>query len=63
MHAYKSLDKGKKIFNNGINTSLYVYETFREVGYIRHLDNPVITNEKIFYMVQTCSAILTSVGF
>jgi superfamily II DNA/RNA helicase len=42
LHAYieKSLGKKTLIFNNGINTSLYVYETFKEAGYpIKHLDN------------------------
>jgi hypothetical protein len=35
LHAYteKSLGKKTLIFNNGINTSLYVYETFREAGF------------------------------
>jgi hypothetical protein len=35
LHAYaeKSLGKKTLIFNNGINT-LYVYETFREAGYL-----------------------------
>ena len=40
--AYEEIAKGTKtlIFNNGINTSLYVYETFKKAGYnIRHLDN------------------------
>jgi hypothetical protein len=38
------------IFNNGINTSLYVYETFREAGYPVILIIPVVLrNVKIFY--------------
>src|SRR5690606_18043450 len=40
--AYEEIAKGTKtlIFNNGINTSLYVYEAFKKAGYnIRHLDN------------------------
>ena len=44
--AYNQRAKGKKtlIFNNGINTSRQVYETFTAAGYdIRHLDN---TNTK-----------------
>ena len=42
LFAYEEKSKGKKtlIFNNGINTSWYVYEMFREAGYpVRHLDN------------------------
>jgi len=42
LYAYEQRSKGKKtlIFNNGINTSQYVYHTFKEAGYdIRHLDN------------------------
>jgi superfamily II DNA or RNA helicase len=53
------------IFNNGINTSLYVYETFREAGYpIRHLDNTSSTEERkdILQWFKTPDAILTSVG-
>jgi len=49
LHAYteKSLGKKTLIFNNGINTSLYVYETFREAGYpIRHLDNTSNNEER-----------------
>jgi superfamily II DNA or RNA helicase len=65
LHAYteKSLVK-TLIFNNGINTSLYVYETFREAGYpIRHLDNTSSTEErKDILQWKTPDAILTSVG-
>lgn len=42
LYAFEQRSKGKKtlIFNNGINTSQYVYHTFKEAGYdIRHLDN------------------------
>jgi superfamily II DNA or RNA helicase len=68
LHAYteKSLGKKTLIFNNGINTSLYVYETFREAGYpIRHLDNTSSTEERkdiLQWFKKTPDAILTSVG-
>ncbi|HEU0136224.1 MAG TPA: DEAD/DEAH box helicase [Flavobacterium sp.] len=68
LHAYteKSLGKKTLIFNNGINTSLYVYETFREAGYgIRHLDNtssPEERKEILSWFKKTPDAILTSVG-
>lgn len=42
LYAYNQRSKGKKtlIFNNGIKTSIYVYNTFREAGLeVRHLDN------------------------
>ncbi len=68
LHAYteKSLGKKTLIFNNGINTSLYVYETFREAGYpIRHLDNtsnPEDRRQILAWFKKTPDAILTSVG-
>ncbi len=68
LHAYteKSLGKKTLIFNNGINTSLYVYETFREAGYaIRHLDNTNNADERkeiLQWFKKTPDAILTSVG-
>ncbi len=68
LHAYteKSLGKKTLIFNNGINTSLYVYETFREAGYdIRHLDNTSSAEERkeiLHWFKNTPDAILTSVG-
>lgn len=68
LHAYteKSLGKKTLIFNNGIHTSLYVYETFREAGYdIRHLDNtnnPEERKEILSWFKKTPDAILTSVG-
>lgn len=49
LHAYTEKAIGTKtlIFNNGINTSLYVYETFKEAGYaIRHLDNTSSSEER-----------------
>ncbi len=68
LHAYTERSLGKKtlIFNNGINTSLYVYETFREAGYpIRHLDNTSSGDERkeiLHWFKKTPDAILTSVG-
>ncbi len=68
LHAYTERSLGKKtlIFNNGINTSLYVYETFRHAGYeIRHLDNkssPEERKEILAWFKATPDAILTSVG-
>lgn len=68
LHAYTERSLGKKtlIFNNGINTSLYVYETFRAAGYpIRHLDNTSNPEERkdiLQWFKKTPDAILTSVG-
>lgn len=68
LHAYteKSLGKKTLIFNNGINTSLYVYETFRAAGYaIQHLDNtssPEDRRKILQWFKKTPDAILTSVG-
>ncbi len=68
LHAYteKSLGKKTLIFNNGINTSLHVYESFRHAGYnIRHLDNTTSTEDRkaiLQWFKKTPDAILTSVG-
>ena len=68
LHAYTERSLGKKtlIFNNGIHTSLYVYETFREAGYdIRHLDNTSSSEERkdiLAWFKKTPDAIITSVG-
>lgn len=68
MHAYEERSKGKKtlIFNNGINTSLHVYETFRRAGYkIAHLDNTNTKKERAMilkWFKNTPDAILTSVS-
>ncbi|WDO12057.1 DEAD/DEAH box helicase family protein [Flavobacterium sp. WW92] len=68
LHAYteKSLGKKTLIFNNGINTSLYVFETFKEAGYpIKHLDNTTSNEERkdiLTWFKHTPDAILTSVG-
>lgn len=66
--VYEDKSKGKKtlIFNNGINTSLEVYTTFKQAGYdIRHLDNKNTANERkeiITWFKNTPNAILTSVS-
>lgn len=68
MTAYTEISKGKKtlIFNNGINTSRYVYETFKKAGYnIRHLDNKNTSAERkeiLTWFSETPDAILTSVS-
>ena len=68
MQAYEERSKGKKtlIFNNGINTSLYVYDAFRHAGYpIMHLDNTATKKQRKFilkWFKETPDAILTSVS-
>jgi len=68
MQAYEERSKGKKtlIFNNGINTSLHVYDTFRRAGYpIAHLDNTNTKKERALilkWFKNTPGAILTSVS-
>ena len=66
--AYNEISKGKKtlIFNNGINTSIYVYEIFKKAGLpIRHLDNKNSASERkeiLQWFSDTPDAILTSVS-
>ncbi|WP_394748785.1 DEAD/DEAH box helicase [Spongiimicrobium salis] len=68
LSTYEKIAKGTKtlIFNNGINTSRYVYETFKKVGYnIRHLDNKNNATERreiLEWFSNTPDAILTSVS-
>ncbi|RYJ45040.1 DEAD/DEAH box helicase [Flavobacterium beibuense] len=68
LQAYIYRARGKKtlIFNNGIYTSLYVYETFKAAGLpIKHLDNrtPEMERKKILsWFKNTPDAILTSVS-
>jgi len=68
LQAYLQRSQGKKtlIFNNGINTSLYVFETFRAAGLpIRHLDNRTPEQERrdiLHWFKTTPDAILTSVS-
>ncbi|QWX85306.1 DEAD/DEAH box helicase [Cellulophaga sp. HaHaR_3_176] len=66
--TYEDVALGTKtlIFNNGINTSKYVYETFKKAGYnIRHLDNKNNATERkeiLQWFSNTPDAILTSVS-
>ncbi|ASO07708.1 superfamily II DNA or RNA helicase [Arenibacter algicola] len=68
VNAYEEIAKGTKtlIFNNGINTSLYVLDTFKKAGYnIRHLDNKNSASERkeiLKWFSKTPDAILTSVS-
>jgi superfamily II DNA or RNA helicase len=68
LRAYEERSKGKKtlIFNNGINTSLHVYDTFRRAGYpVAHLDNTNSKKERAMilkWFKKTPGAILTSVS-
>ncbi|PCH77362.1 MAG: DEAD/DEAH box helicase [Flavobacteriaceae bacterium] len=68
VQAYQTHSLGKKtlIFNNGINTSIHVYNTFKEAGYeIAHLDNTASKTERrqiLDWFKNTPSAILTSVS-
>ncbi len=68
LQAYEERSKGKKtlIFNNGINTSLHVYDTFRRAGYpVAHLDNTNTKKERaaiLEWFKTTPDAILTSVS-
>ncbi|WGK64529.1 DEAD/DEAH box helicase [Croceiramulus getboli] len=68
VNMYEDHAKGTKtlIFNNGINTSRYVYDTFKRAGYeIRHLDNTHSASERaeiLDWFKKTPDAILTSVS-
>jgi superfamily II DNA or RNA helicase len=68
VQTYEEISKGKKtlIFNNGINTSKYVYDSFKRAGYpIRHLDNKNSATERaeiLEWFSTTPDAILTSVS-
>ena len=68
LDADQEIAKGTKtlIFNNGINTSRYVYETFKKAGYpIKHLDNKNTASERkqiLKWFSETKDAILTSVS-
>ncbi|MCF6350215.1 MAG: DEAD/DEAH box helicase family protein [Flavobacteriaceae bacterium] len=68
LNAYEQCAKETKtlIFNNGIRTSWYVYETFKEAGYkVRNLDSTVAKQERkeiLTWFKETPGAILTSVG-
>lgn len=69
IYAYEEHAKGKKtlIFNNGINTSKFVYESFKRAGieHIRHLDNKNTESERkeiLDWFRNTPNAMITSVG-
>ncbi|WP_411030797.1 DEAD/DEAH box helicase [Spongiimicrobium sp. 3-5] len=68
LSAYEEVAKGTKtlIFNNGINTSKYVYDVFKKAGYnIRHLDNKNTVSERreiLQWFSETPDAILSSVS-
>lgn len=68
LRAYYERCEGKKtlIFNNGINTSLNVYDTFKKAKLnVRHLDNTNTSEERrdiLQWFKETPDAILTSVG-
>ena len=62
----KCLNKKTLIFNNGINTSLIVYDTFKKAGFqIKHLDNTATKKQRseiLKWFKNTDNAILTSVS-
>jgi len=62
----RCINRKTLIFNNGINTSLIVYDTFKNAGYnIKHLDNTATKKERaniLKWFKETSDAILTSVS-
>ncbi|TVZ54943.1 superfamily II DNA or RNA helicase [Lutibacter sp. Hel_I_33_5] len=68
LQGYEERSKGKKtlIFNNGINTSITVFEAFKRAGYpIAHLDNTNTKKERnliLTWFKKTPGAIITSVS-
>ena len=62
----RCINRKTLIFNNGINTSLIVYDTFKNAGYnIKHLDNTATKKERadiLRWFKETPDAILTSVS-
>ena len=62
----KSLGKKTLIFNNGINTSREVYETFKNAGFdVRHLDNTTSKQDRrdiLKWFKNKPDAVLTSVS-
>jgi superfamily II DNA or RNA helicase len=62
----RCLNQKTLIFNNGINTSLIVYDTFKKAGFnVRHLDNTATKkqrSETLKWFKETSDAILTSVS-
>jgi len=68
LNAYYERSRGKKtlIFNNGINTSIEVYETFRNADIpVRHLDNTTSKQDRkdiLKWLKHTPDAVVTSVS-
>ncbi len=68
LEAYKEHSNGKKtlIFNNGINTSIQVYHTFKAADLpVMHLDNTATKKQRkqiLKWFKETPDAILTSVS-
>ncbi len=68
LEAYKRHSAGKKtlIFNNGINTSIQVYYSFKDAGLpVMHLDNSATKKQRaqiLKWFKETPDAILTSVS-
>ena len=68
LSVYEEQSKGKKtlIFNNGINTSICVFEAFKKAGYpIAHLDNTNTKKQRdliLRWFKKTPGAIITSVS-
>ena len=62
----RCLNKKTLIFNNGINTSLIVYDNFKKAGFnIRHLDNTATKKQRfetLNWFKKTPDAILSSVS-
>ena len=62
----RCLNQKTLIFNNGINTSLIVYDTFKKAGFnVRHLDNTATKKQRLEtlkWFKETPDAILTSVS-
>ena len=62
----RCLNKKTLIFNNGINTSLIVYDNFKKAGFnIKHLDNTATKKQRfetLNWFKETHDAILTSVS-
>ena len=62
----RCLNKKTLIFNNGINTSLIVYDTFKKAGFnVKHLDNTATKKQRtetLKWFKETSNAILTSVS-
>tara|TARA_B100001093_G_scaffold106213_1_gene98536 strand:- start:1573 stop:3093 length:1521 start_codon:yes stop_codon:yes gene_type:complete len=66
VYEERCLNKKTLIFNNGINTSLIVYDSFKKAGFnVRHLDNTATKKQRseiLSWFKNTENAILTSVS-